>query len=255
MIIYNGPSTIDPSTNIVVIARDQSSNRKTGNMIQTYILVRDTDPRLANKTGADFAICGKCRHRGQATDDPKRKLAVGRTCYVNIAQGVLIVWQAFQRGKYEAITGHDDIAAIGAGRIVRLGTYGDPAAVPGYIWESLLSRAKGRTGYSHQINQPGADVRPDLCMISADTIEEATAAWDQGFRTFRTIPIKSTLAETLAQIDRSRETLCPASDEAGKRVQCDQCKLCSGSGLSAKSIAIPMHDAGSNNRKKGAAYA
>jgi hypothetical protein len=38
----------------------------------------------------------------------------------------------------------DNIAArksIGRGRFVRIGTYGDGAAVPDYVWEELLSEA------------------------------------------------------------------------------------------------------------------
>jgi len=31
---------------------------------------------------------------------------------------------------------------LGRGRIVRLGTYGDPAAIPSSIWDRLISRAE-----------------------------------------------------------------------------------------------------------------
>jgi hypothetical protein len=44
----------------------------------------------------------------------------------------------------------------------------------------------------------------------------------------------------LGQLDKVKETLCPASKEAGRRVQCTACKLCKGSSL-AKSIAIVEH--------------
>ena len=155
---------------------------------------RDIDPRDANKHGDDYSICGNCKHRGTATDDPTRKLAKNRSCYVNIGQGVLIVWKAFQRGAYDAITGHDNIAAIGAGRMVRLGTYGDPSAVPAWIWESLLSQADGWTGYSHQADVTGADYRPDMVMRSADTEQEARDAWQNGERTFSVVANVSTLS-------------------------------------------------------------
>ena len=104
MIIYDGPSLLD-GTPIVAIAIRKSGNAKTGDMVQTYILCRDIDPRDANKTGADYSICGACRHRGTPTNDPNRKLAENRSCYVNIAQGVLIVWKSFQRGIYDTATG------------------------------------------------------------------------------------------------------------------------------------------------------
>ena len=152
----------------------------------------------------------------------------------------MIVWKAFQRGAYDAVTGHDNIAAIGAGRMVRLGTYGDPSACPSWIWESLLSQADGWTGYSHQADVTGADYRPDMVMRSADTEQEARDAWQNGERTFRVVA-------NVADIIAGREILCPASKEAGQRVQCHDCKLCAGSSIAAKSIAIPAHGAGATH--------
>ena len=133
-VIYEGASSLDPQIEIAVIAILKSANGKTGNMIQTYILVKDTDPRYANKSGLDFAICGDCIHRGRPSNNPDKKLAEGRTCYVNIGQGVLIVWKQYQKGAYPYLSGHEDIAQLGAGQIVRLGTYGDPSAAPSFIW-------------------------------------------------------------------------------------------------------------------------
>ena len=43
---------------------------------------------------------------------------------------------------------------------------------------------------------------------------------------------------------KDKEILCPASKEAGYRTTCDSCKLCSGSNISAKSIAIVAHGGG-----------
>ena len=158
-------------------------------------------PKGLNKTGADYSICGACRHRGTPTNDPSRKLAENRSCYVNIAQGVLIVWKSFQRGIYDTATGHDAIAKLGAGRMVRLGTYGDPSAVPSFIWESLLSDADGWTGYSHQSGVTGADYRPDMVMRSADTEQEARDAWRNGERTFRVVA-------NVSDIIAGKEILC-----------------------------------------------
>jgi hypothetical protein len=101
--------------------------------MQTYILVDGVDPRHANKSGADYSICGSCPFRGTAHNEPERKLAKGRKCYVRIDQGPLNVYRAVQRGVYPFIRGHAAIAAIGRDRMVRIGTYGDGAAVPSYI--------------------------------------------------------------------------------------------------------------------------
>jgi hypothetical protein len=125
--------------------------------------------------------------------------------------------------------------------MVRLGTYGDPAAVPSYIWESLISEATGHTAYSHQSNMPNADTRPDFMMVSADNEQQARHEWSNGNRTFRVI--KSTHEVVLGS-----EILCPASKEAGFKTTCAKCGLCGGSSVKAKSIAIVDH--GPQNRKR-----
>ena len=233
MIIYSGPSLIDGKP-IVAIAIAKSGNTKTGNMVQTYIIRADMSPLEASKNGADFSICGACPHRGNATNDENRKQAIGRSCYVNLGQGPTVVFKAFSRGVYSTATGHKAIAAIGKGRMVRLGTYGDPAAVPAYIWESLLSEASGHTAYTHQSGVESAQARPDFMMISADTEAQARIAWNDGNRTFRVV--KST-----HEIIAGREILCPASKEAGFRTTCNSCGLCGGNAVKAKSIAIVDH--------------
>lgn len=238
-IIYKGPSLLDGKP-IVVIAvglNAKSTNRKTGAMIQTYIIRSRIDPLKASKTGGDFSICGTCPHRGTATNNPDKKQAAGRSCYVTLFQGPLMVYKAFKAGKYadySRMGWHREIEDIGRGRNVRLGTYGDPSAVPAYVWEQLLAYSTGRTGYTHQLDTPGADCQPKMLMISADSIAAAEKAWAAGYRTFRvgargTLPIPG------------KEILCPASKEAGAITTCDNCKLCSGSDLKALSVFIPVH--------------
>jgi hypothetical protein len=222
-IIYNGPSLLDGQP-IVVIATYSNRNRKTGHVVQTYILCRDINPLEASKTGADATICGDCVMRGTPTDDPKRKQAVGRRCYVNLGQGVLIVWRSYKRGVYQ----YGDARTMGRGRFVRIGTYGDPAAVPPSVWEDLIAEADNYTAYSHQ-----SGWRPDIAMQSADTYTQARDHWRNGRRTFR-------IVRDIKGVDYTHETLCPASKEAGRRVTCHDCKLCAGH-KKAKSIAIVEH--------------
>lgn len=222
-IIYNGPSLLDGKP-IVVIATYSNRNSKTGRVVQTYIIRADINPLEASKTGEDYSICGDCVMRGTPTSDPERKQAKGRRCYVNLGQGVLIVYKAFLRGVYQAGAARD----MGRGRFVRVGTYGDPGAVPSYVWDELLSEATTWTAYSHQ-----SGWRPDIAMQSADTYAQAWAHWRAGRRTFRVIT-------GIEHLDKAHEALCPASKEAGQRVQCTACKLCKG-GTAAKSIAIVEH--------------
>jgi hypothetical protein len=222
-IIYNGPSLLDGKP-IVVVATYSNRNSKTGRVVQTYIIRADINPLEASKTGEDYSICGDCVMRGTPTSDPERKQAKGRRCYVNLGQGVLIVYKAFLRGVYQTGAARD----MGRGRFVRVGTYGDPGAVPSHVWDELLSEATTWTAYSHQ-----SGWRPDIAMQSADTYAQAWAHWRAGRRTFRVIT-------GIEHLDKSHEALCPASKEAGQRVQCTACKLCKG-GTAAKSIAIVEH--------------
>ena len=226
-IIYNGPSLLDGKP-IVAIATWSNRNTKTGAVVQTYILRSDINPLEASKTGEDFSICGDCTMRGEVNDDPKRKQAKGRRCYVNLGQGVLIVYKSFLRGVYDMANTKAGRNTLGRARFVRVGTYGDPAAVPAFIWEQLLAEADTFTAYSHQ-----SGWRPDIAMQSADNKAQALDHWKAGRRTFRVIA-------DLGELDKTNEALCPASKEAGRRVQCTACKLCKGSSL-AKSIAIVEH--------------
>jgi hypothetical protein len=232
-IIYRGPSLIDGKP-IVAIATYSKRNRKTGGMLQTYILVDGIDPRVANKAGLDYSICGGCPFKGIPHNEPDKALAKLRKCYVRIDQGPLNVYKTLARGVYPEIRGHKAIADLGRGRMVRIGTYGDGAAVPSYIWDSLISEATGYTAYSHQALMRTANFRSDLYMRSIDSLEEAYEAWANGQRTFRVI-------NSVTDIVKGKEILCPASKEAGRRVQCANCKLCGGTRVQAKSIAIPAH--------------
>lgn len=222
-IIYRGPSLLDGAP-IIVIAigfTAGSANSKTGNMIQTHILREDIAPTDAIKSGDDASICGQCPHRGDGTGK-------GRTCYVNVGQGPLVVWKSYKAGKYPLWDGTGV-----SGRMVRLGTYGDPAAVPVHVWDALLRDAGGHTGYTHQWRQS-----PQLrayCMASADSVDDAQSAHSMGWRTFR-------VAMPTDAPQLRGEAQCPASAEAGKKLTCAQCRACDGTASQRRgSIVIQAH--------------
>lgn len=230
MIVYRGPSLLDGGP-IVVIATGlgaRSKNAKTGDMVQVYILREDMRPMDALRVGADASICGDCIHRGDGTG---RK----RTCYVNIAFGLDQTWRAYQRGKYPVVT-LDEAADAVAGRMVRLGAYGDPAAVPIMVWHTLLSRVDGWTGYTHAWKSLTSDWAT-LCMASVDTLAEAMEAQARGWRTFRVgdDPVPKL------------EINCPASIEAGAKVQCADCRACMGTAAKAR-VNIQIRPHGKNAR-------
>ena len=239
-VVYQGPSRIDGAP-IVVIAITAGSNRKTGDMLQTYIMRRDIDPISASRTGLDYSICGNCPHRGKPAPDKTKGWAVGRSCYVNLLHGPAGLWRTYVAGKYRDISDDDSaIVALGKAQYVRLGTYGDPAAVPDAVWDSLTRYSSGVTGYTHQAGIVRVPYRK--LMISADSVRQAIDAHNNGRRTFRVIPIaqwkqygKNALLDN--------EVLCPASIEAGKKTTCNNCLLCDAT-KPARSIAIVAHGKG-----------
>lgn len=239
-IIYSGPSLIDGKP-IIVVVIVKSGNIKTGNMLQTHILRADLDPMQASKTGADRSICGTCTHRGTPTDNAAKKTAEGRTCYVNLGQGPNQVFKAYKNGNYPIISA-EQTQEIGRGRMIRLGTYGDPAAVPAHVFHDLLMHSAGHTGYTH-----AHDITPDYTrlMYSADSAPDAQQAHAKGYRTFRVIPVATYKAQGKAAL-LSNEILCPASKENDKGATCTTCKLCTGSNSKAKSIAIVAHGTSRN---------
>ena len=227
VILYRGPSLIDgsPIVAIAVGLNRKSHNVKTGGMLQTYILRSDVDPIRALKRGLDSGICGDCPHRGVAGKE--------RTCYVSVGQGPLGVYRAFKRRLYPRIKHIPDLSIIGVSRYVRLGTYGDPAAVPVQIWEALLQGASGHTGYTHQWRSCDRWLK-QYCMASVDTVAEANEAHALGWRTFRVN------ASGITKLPG--EAVCPASAEAGHKLQCEECLACCGASSGRRgSIVINLH--------------
>jgi len=237
-IIYEGKSLIDNKP-IVAIATVDSSNKKTGAMVQTWILRSDIDPVTASRTGEDYSICGNCPHRGVASDKDTGQ-ALNRTCYVNLIFAPNNIYKSYKRGIYKHATTHKELRAIGLLRGVRLGSYGDPLAINRSIWDSLTSGAEYVTAYTHQAN-----TMPESIMTSADNLQQAESAWSRSERTFRVI-------SSIDKLVKGKEILCPASDEYKElynkpKRTCATCKLCGGNSVKGKSVAIVAH--GTSKRK------
>tara|TARA_R100001129_G_scaffold186454_1_gene178246 strand:+ start:612 stop:1364 length:753 start_codon:yes stop_codon:yes gene_type:complete len=247
IILYDGKSQLDNESDIVVILtglEDVSSNKKTGNMLQTWILDKNTAPHEAIKTGADKSVCGDCKHRGLWNG---KKWIEKRTCYVKTFQAPLAVWKkhtvetklgiwtkAYTKNPYGKPTALKARELV-KGRVLRIGSYGDPLAVPQAIWNNLLQTVKAHTGYTHQWQNKKilADGWNKIVMASVESREEAKQATAQNYRYFRVMRENAT--------DKN-EILCPASKEAGVKSECAKCKLCAGtSSKSFKSIAIVQH--------------
>lgn len=218
-ILYRGPSQLDKQPIVVVATgfKIASVNSKTGDMIQTFILVDGTRPSVARQTGADVSICGDCKHRGGS-------------CYVQLQFGINNLWKGVPRRQELNI---HVLPLLGHGRAIRLGTYGDPAAVPTEIWEAFVRRADFHTGYTHQWRTCDRRLMA-YCMASTDSEAERAEARRLGWRSFR-------VRGSAEQIGEG-EVVCPASAEAGKRLTCAECRACGGNGARARAdIVIRVH--------------
>jgi hypothetical protein len=236
-IAYQGPSMIDGRPIVVIVNKlNGSQNEKTGaDLVQTFIIRSDVGPVEALKTGDDASICGQCVHR------PLLARTNGQApCYVNVGRSVRSVFEAYRRGRYTKAT-PAQLRAVLAGRKVRLGTYGDPAAAPVELWAEILADTAGHVGYSHQWQAVDFDhaAWAPLVMASADTADEAAQANLFGMRVFRV---------SVGVEKQAGETTCPASAEGGRRATCDKCMLCAGTSKVARDVVIADHAVGHKRR-------
>ena len=239
-VLYRGPSALNGAP-IVCVATGFSGarNEKTGaDMVQVYILA-DTgaavSPAAAARSGADSAACGACPLRGSFDPITGGREAGTRACYVNLGQGPHQVHRAMHAGRYvDLTTAHRaTVSRLFAGRGVRLGSYGDAAALPAGLVRAIMRRAAYGTGYTHS-----PEAAPHLAMYamaSAHTPAHAETLQRAGWRTFRVAPAGDTA--------RMRgEILCPASKEAGHKLQCQDCRACDGHRTGRKAhVMIPAH--------------
>jgi hypothetical protein len=142
-VFYRGPSLLtgEPIVAILTGLDHPTLNAKTGPVLQTWILRADMAPMDAVRANRDDAICGDCSLRGDAGHD--------RRCYVAPWLAPNNIYRVFERDDHPDLS-WSRARELVRGRSVRLGAYGDPAAVPFEIWNKLLSTAAGWVGYTHQ---------------------------------------------------------------------------------------------------------
>ncbi len=221
-VLQRGPSPIDGSP-IVVIMTTESQNRKTGNMLQVWILRDDVNPVEAIATGDDVSICGDCPHRKQSDGT--------RSCYVNPGQAPNSVYKAYKAGRYKLLWQNEELEAAVKGRRIRWGAYGDPACIDPTLVIWLSAAADSHTGYTHQWREPYAAAFKGVFMASCDNtldfIDASLADWE----TFSVVP----KGQKPAHIKQ-----CPATIK-GSKATCLTCSLCDGA---TTSIYVEAHGTG-----------
>lgn len=214
---YDGPSNFDRARVLLLVANvdNPSMNPKTGPMVQTYILRADQSPQKAINTRADASVCGSCLHRGTSKST--------RSCYVQMSRGPEQIFKAERANTFNP----QQLAF----RHLRIGTYGDPAAVPFAVWDAMTKHVAGWTGYTHAWET--CDQRfKTLCMASVESEAEMLRANQLGWRTFRVVPKTAPLAK------RDNETHCPAQSSSA---MCIGCLACSGTSRKQNNIVATAH--------------
>ena len=206
----------------------KSDNRKTGDMIQVWIMLEDVNPVAAVSSGLDaVTICEGC------------PFASGNGCYVNVGQAPLGVFRANERGNLPTLLPKDYAQAF-AGRKVRFGAYGNPTLIPLSIVKAIAKVSAGWTGYFHNWKTMSAEKRKaynQYFMVSTETASSLELANSLQLRVFHVSPV---------QPENTVECL---ADSRG--LTCAQCQLCQGWNKPAKSVWINPH--GSKTAKASAA--
>jgi hypothetical protein len=207
MIAWEGDSLLNGEP-IALILTQGSKNKKTGDMLQSWIIPQKGN--LLHKD-VDISVCGNC---------PLREGA----CYVTKFQAPRNVQKTYQRGGYELIKPNNI-----RNEILRVGSWGDPAALPAIIWQRLLRRTtlSGKhTGYTHQWRTCDP-VFATFCMASVENEADMNLAHSMGYRTFR--------VKNFEEPALPNEVMC-LNTKIG--VTCKQCTMCN---ASSGDIVINVH--------------
>jgi len=246
--IYHGPSEFDSGVPIVALATGlatPSGNVKTGKMVQVHICRADIDPAAAIRAGLDAgSVCpADCPYRSRASGG-------GGGCYTHSAilrgRGTAGAWRAWEAGRYREVFAPEAITSLFAGRDVRLGSYGDPAALPPWLVRATLAESAGNTGYSHAWQLARAQYLRAFCMASVGSAAEAAEARAAGWRAF--------LVEPIGERMRGRGVAqCPSAAESPAVMTCSACPRtlrCAGTRhpeARARVIRITAHGSGAGS--------
>ena len=235
-VVYQGPSAYGGDCVAVVTGLGGRPSRNTKCPIpQLWILPAGEEPHTAQRSGCDASVCGTCELRPLVYASRKRAGLPTPThkCYVRTHEAPLSIARALARGSYESTDLNSACAALHAsGRPIRLGAFGDPAALPPWTVTALLSAARsagqGHTGYSHAWRLQGAQWLRQYVMASVSNPVDLASAELAGWRAF----VAYSGPEPHWPLwTRRKVARCPGS--------CARCLLCSGG--EGPHVTIPSH--------------
>lgn len=218
VIVWEGASLFDRSPIVLILTglENPSTNRKTGQMIQSFVLRQDMLPWDAIESGKDVAVCGQC---------PLKR----RICYLD-PRSLNNVWRKYKAGGYPPVTQQELNRMKNRHQLLRVTAYGEATAVPYEVWEHLMGYCEFGTGYTHQWETCDPRWKQHL-RASLETPKAAIQAQKQGWRTFRIIHPEEPLLPN--------EILC--KHVTHEWIQCEDCKLCNGAQNKTPNIADPIH--------------
>jgi len=218
---YTLHETVENGERVAVIAtgiKKPTANRKTGNMVQIWIILADQNPVAAVNSGLDAnTICQGC------------PFASGKGCYVNVGNAPLSVWKTYKAGKYPKLE-PANYEKVFRGRKVRFGAYGNPTLIPLAMVKAIAKVSRGWTGYFHnwrELGQAKARAYNAYFMASTESETSFDLANTQGLRVFH------------ANVKQPENTVECLSDSHG--ISCADCQLCQGWNKKAKNVWINPH--------------
>ena len=202
--LYEGPSRLGKEDIVVLVTGlFGSQNVKTGDCYQVYILLKNIHPHEARITGLDESICGGCGLRPLLMN-PDGK------CYV---PGYMLnqPWTAWKENPQ--LYPHGSLQDLPLYKPVRVGAYGDMAAVP-HPFPFWYSQLQGHRHLAYTSQWRGVNLQA-VAMASVQSPTEQVEASSRGYRTYRRY---RGVLELL-----TKEIECPHP-----KVQCRECLLCDG---------------------------
>lgn len=216
VILY--PSVVLVLTNI----RGGSQNEKTGDMIQSWIFDRS---KLTEKVFG--AKCDACPMMSQCY------VMKGTQAHNSVRRATLKALGLLDGNTSYKVTTLEKVLPMLSGRPLRLGSYGDPSAIPLEDMRALVGAADGHTGYTHfwRSSDPAYS---RFLMASVEDLAGEMLAQSLGYRTYRVLRKHETDHEVT-----DRSILCL---EKSAGLSCSNCMICCGTSKpKAKHVYIYEH--------------
>lgn len=216
VIIYN--TVVLVLTNI----RGGSRNAKTGDMVQSWVF--DRTKLTAKVFGAK---CEECPMVAQCY------VMKGTQAHNSVRRATLKALGLLSGNTSYKVTTLQQVLPMLSGRPLRLGSYGDPSAIPLDDLRALVSAADGHTGYTH-FWRSSDPAYAQFLMASVEDLPSEMLAQSLGYRTYRV------LRKTESQHEVSERSILCLEKSAG--LSCADCLVCSGTSKpNAKNIYIYEH--------------